>query len=142
MSKLDQATLYARYPKIFANVNPGPDQSCMFWGIECGDGWMDLIDTLCSDIQNHCDQQSALGLEIQQVTADQIKEKFGTLRFYTSGGDDVTYSMISQAELKSSHICETCGAPGQLRGRGWYYTACDAHTQPEDLAHKPVEYTV
>ena len=33
----------------------------------------------------------------------------------------------------SSIICETCGAPGKHRGRGWFYTACDAHTKEEDL---------
>jgi hypothetical protein len=28
---------------------------------------------------------------------------------------------------------EECGAPGKIRGRGWYYTACDKHTREEDL---------
>ena len=63
--------------------------------------------------------------------ADQVKEKFGTLRFYTNGGDEQIYGMIRMAESMSAVTCEECGAPGKTRGRGWIYTACDAHTKEE-----------
>ena len=140
MTRIDQATLFTKYPKIFANASKGPAESCMFWGIETGPGWMVLIDTLCSNIQRHIDWKVQQGQEIEQVTADQVKEKFGTLRFYASGGDETTGGMIRLAESMSARICETCGSPGSFRGRGWYYTACDAHTRPEDLA--PAEAAV
>jgi hypothetical protein len=70
---------------------------------------------------------------IPQVTLDQVKEKFGTLRFYYSGGDDYISGMVSLAEAMSGVTCEECGDPGERRGGGWIYTACDLHTKPEHL---------
>ena len=62
-----------------------------------------------------------------QVIAEQIKEKFGTLRFYTSGGDDYTDGVIRMAEAMSGSTCETCGNPGTTGGKGWIKTACEEH---------------
>jgi hypothetical protein len=70
---------------------------------------------------------------VPQVTLDQVKEKFGTLRFYYTGGDDEISGMVRMAESMSGVVCEECGAPGKRRGGGWIYTACDAHTKPEHL---------
>lgn len=71
--------------------------------------------------------------EIPQVVAVQVKEKFGTLRFYYDGGDEYIHGLASMAEWVSSVTCEECGERGKLRGSGWVYTACDKHTRPEDL---------
>ena len=70
---------------------------------------------------------------IPQVTLDQVKEKFGTLRFYYSGGDEYISGMVTMAEAMSGVTCEECGDPGERRGGGWIYTACDLHTKPEHL---------
>lgn len=110
----------------------------MCWGFECGDGWYDLIDQLCSTIQNYINNSS-----VSQAVVDQVKEKYGTLRFYisfASDGDPVEDNegnrlisgMIWFAEDMSSRICETCGNPGKKKGLGWYYTACEQHTKEED----------
>ncbi len=64
--------------------------------------------------------------------ASQIKEKYGTLRFYMTGGTPEMYTIVDKAESQSSKTCETCGKPGKLRGHGWYYTACAKHTKKED----------
>jgi hypothetical protein len=69
---------------------------------------------------------------VAQVTLDQVKEKFGTLRFYYTGGDDIIDGMVRMAESMSAVTCETCGNPGRTRGRGWIYTACDVHSKEED----------
>jgi hypothetical protein len=117
------------------------------FGIECESGWYDLLNHLCSQIQHHTDwsnQQRAERLkdnpynldipdEVVQVTVSQVKEKFGTLRFYYDGGDERIDGMVRMAESMSSVICGTCGDRAQLRGRGWWYTACEKHTRPEDL---------
>jgi hypothetical protein len=105
-------------------------ESCMYWGFECRDGWFDLIDQLCDSIQRYIDQNPRLN--VPQVVVEQVKEKFGTLRFYVSGGDDLTRGMIWFAESMSGRICETCGKFGKRRGHGWIYTACDEHTREED----------
>ena len=66
---------------------------------------------------------------IPQVTLDQIKEKFGTLRFYYTGGDDIIDGMVRMAESMSAVTCETCGNLGQQRGGGWIRTLCDHHEE-------------
>jgi hypothetical protein len=63
---------------------------------------------------------------IPQVTLDQVKEKFGTLRFYYSGGDDYISGLVSMAESMSGVTCEGCGNPGESRGGGWVHTYCGA----------------
>lgn len=70
---------------------------------------------------------------LPQVTAEQVKEKFGTLRFYTNLGDDYIYGLVAMAESMSARVCERCGKPGKLFTSGWFYTACDDHARPEDL---------
>jgi len=100
--ELDDA-LCNKYPLIFAQRNWDKTDTCMCWGFDCGDGWYDLIDSLCRSLQ---DYSNAHRHEINQVVATQVKSKFGELRFYVEGGDDVTDWMISFAERLSSTIKE------------------------------------
>ncbi len=64
---------------------------------------------------------------VPEFYATQIKEKFGTLRFYYDGGDDYISGIVSFAEVMSGSICEECGAPGTLGGRGYVSTKCESH---------------
>lgn len=57
--------------------------------------------------------------------ASQVKEKFGTLRFYLTCGTDEMYDAIRVAEEESARTCEECGMPGEQRGGGWILTLCD-----------------
>ena len=59
--------------------------------------------------------------------AVQVKEKYGRLRFYVHGSNAAIDHYIDFAEYHSSKVCEQCGAPGQLRDRGWLSTLCDVH---------------
>jgi hypothetical protein len=101
----------------------------MCWGFTCGDGWYTLINTLCNNIQNHLDWKNRDGEVVAQVVVEQVKEKYGTLRFYYRGGDDVIHGMVSMAESMSAHICEECGKPGQSNSGGWISTRCEEHTR-------------
>jgi len=121
--------LCERYPKMFVNRDKSMQETAMCWGFDCGNGWFDLINALCASIQNYIDNNSRPGREIPQVTVDQVKEKYGTLRFYTTGGDRLTDGMVWFAESMSAHTCETCGHPGKWRGTGWFYTSCDEHAK-------------
>lgn len=56
--------------------------------------------------------------------ASQIKEKFGTLRFYMTHQTNEMARITDWAEKQSKRTCEECGKPGKLRGRGWLYTRC------------------
>jgi hypothetical protein len=64
---------------------------------------------------------------IPQVTLDQVKEKFGTLRFYYTGGDDYIRGLVSMAESMSGVTCEECGKPGTSTSGGWIKTVCKEH---------------
>jgi len=115
--------LVEKYPKIFSDYHGDYRQTCMAWGCECGDGWYWLIDNLCGSIQSYIDCNDHR--KICQVTASQIKEKFGALRFYFSGGDDYIEGMVSFAEYLSESICEVCGKPGKIYDKGWVTVRCD-----------------
>jgi hypothetical protein len=62
-------------------------------------------------------------------TIQQIKEKFGGLRVYTSGGNAKMDACTNFAEAMASRICEVCGSPGKPRQTSWIKTLCDKHYQ-------------
>lgn len=139
MSPEQDEYLCKRYPKIFQNRNKTIQESCMAWGFECGSGWLQLIDCLCSEIQNHVDWkiktiQDPEAANLLQVVADQVKEKFGSLRFYYSGGDEIVRGMVTLAEAISGKICSRCGSfcePSTTNR--WKSTICESCKQAPSL---------
>ena len=118
------------------------------FGYECSDGWYELLRSLCSEIVSAYEE---VGQPVD-IVIDQIKEKFGTLRFYyhfkgqkpgietidllgmgslrISKGDTPLCSkiaaIVTKWEDKSTTVCEKCGKPGKLRkDRPWIRTLCD-----------------
>jgi len=172
--------LCSTYPKLFVDRNAPMSQTCMCWGFSHGDGWYNIINQLCSNIQHHidwrerqvesatkynkiaeagktgnaklfadlcaeefgdknlsadyvkkrCEEMLIEPLrkvpdECPQVTINQVKEKFGTLRFYYSGGDDEISGMVRMAESMSGCTCEECGASAETSSAdGWVSTRC------------------
>lgn len=121
------AQLCEKYPKIFKNRHSPMTETCMCWGFEHGDGWYNIIDQLCDNIQSYIDWKNKKGEEVAQVVADQVKEKFGTLRFYYSGGDEYIRGLVNMAEAMSGCTCDVCGKPGTTAGPGWITTLCEEH---------------
>jgi len=124
--ELEEA-LCKKYPKLFVNIDADMTTTAMCWGFECGDGWYNIINTLCANIQNHIDWKNKKEVVVPQVTVDQVKEKFGGLRFYYEGGDDIIDGMVRMAEGMSEVTCEICGKPGESQGGGWIRTLCEDH---------------
>ena len=173
MSEDIDKILCEKYPKIFVNRYASEEITAMCWGIAVGDGWFNILDKLCSNIQHHIDwseKNYQRGIEYNnmvadmkagkfesfdkymgsmsddfkegrkeeilesgytelkppcpQVVAEQVKEKFGTLRFYYTGGDDYISGLVSMAEAMTEVTCEGCGAPGERGGKGWIRTEC------------------
>jgi hypothetical protein len=95
---------------------------------ECGDGWFDILDRLSSKIEKLLKEQKEKypNDEIFPSVA-QVKEKFGTLRFYITVAIDEIYNLIDEAEKESSKICEICGKEGKLNNGPWYQTLCYEH---------------
>jgi hypothetical protein len=112
-----------RFPKIFEGK---------YGGFAVGSGWYPIIEALCANIQSHIDWQNKNHEKhpvVTQVTVEQIKEKFGGLRFYYQGGDDNIHGMVRMAEAWADASCEECGAPGERRNGGWIKTLCDKHEE-------------
>jgi hypothetical protein len=65
--------------------------------------------------------------KLNWIEVQQIKEKFGGLRFYYDGGDERISGLVDMAETWANHTCETCGNKGQKRSGGWVRTLCDFH---------------
>lgn len=90
------------------------------FGIECDDGWYNLLDELCSRIEDKLDK------EVDEFFVDQVKEKYGGLRFYVSSATEEILDLIDEYEEKSYTICESCGKSGKLVNHfGWYKTVCE-----------------
>ena len=127
--------LCERYPKMMVNRNKDMMETCMCWGFECGDGWFNILDQLMGNIQHHIDWKNRTEEVVAQVTLDQVKEKFGTLRFYYSGGDDYISGLVSMAESMSAITCESCGNPGKQKGGGWIKTICEPCETKREAEH-------
>lgn len=69
-----------RFPILFQDNKKPMNQTCMCWGIECPIGWYHIMEQLCTVLEYY-------NIEFSKnhgiaIIADQVKEKFGTLRFY------------------------------------------------------------
>ena len=130
--------LVEKYPKMLQQVAGQ---------IDVGDGWRDLLDSMCDNIERQEAVNKALGKDRVLVEFVQIKEKFGGLRAYFVGGydDDGGYdkaikSIVDDAENKSFHVCEECGTTESVATKGsWIVSLCvpcrDKRTVKKDLAH-------
>ena len=131
MKKELELKLVEKYPMIFKDYGGDLRKTCMAWGMSCGDGWYNLINNLCKDLMIIIKGTNT------KITAEQVKEKFGGLRFYFSVQEDDVQedddtdlfgkisNRINVAEEMSYKICETCGEDGEVRGGGWLKTLCN-----------------
>lgn len=123
-------SLFERYPLIFANYTQ-PDAPEKWLKVWCKDGWYDLLDTLCAQLQEWTDRHHAP----QYVVCD-VKEKFGSLRFVGHHASAEQKGAIFMAYAMSTRLCEECGAPGQLVvAGGCWMTRCEPH-RPEGAIPK------
>tara|TARA_R110000751_G_scaffold212149_2_gene315583 strand:+ start:308 stop:793 length:486 start_codon:yes stop_codon:yes gene_type:complete len=136
MKEEQQNKLFEKYPKIFRQKDLPMQQTAMCWGITCGDGWYNIIDTLCHNIKGHSE-------DTMVTEATQVKEKYGGLRFYYDGGDELIRGMVRMAEGLSYCTCENCGSPGTQNDKGWISTLCDpCRKNIMEIRNKIVEETL
>ena len=70
------------------------------WGFECSGGWYQLLRECCESIVARYAEDS-IGVEDIDFVPEQIKEKFGTLRFYYSY-TDAPCEIVSNTSCRSS----------------------------------------
>jgi hypothetical protein len=121
--------LLSKYPEQFKNLK----------GIECDDGWYDLLDKLFYVVKNRMDYAQRLNQPLD-FGWQQIKEKFGGLRAYCYGSDDLINGAITMAESVSYMTCEVTGEKGKIRRKkiiegevvpAWMKTLCDIEAEKQ-----------
>lgn len=100
--------LCQRYPGLYADRHGDMQSTSMCWGFEHGDGWFGIVDALSEVLTV---QANAAGVPCP--TTQQVKQKFGTLRFRISVPESGR-NAITLAEEMSRRICEVSGRPGRL----------------------------
>jgi len=119
------------YRIMFARDEGQPFHCIQAFGMECGNGWFELIYDLSSKLEEIIASLPEDQQEHYHVV--QVKEKFGGLRFYLSAETDEMEDYISEAENMSYHICEECGEPGECNTEGWLITLCDKCREEREL---------
>lgn len=109
----------------------------IYFGFECGDGWFIILDALMHKIKQYCHYKEVKPIEIKQ-----IKEKFGILSFYYTGGDTYINGMVVMATQMSAKTCEFCGTTENVgRTEQWISIICkechSTHPRRQDLKWKP-----
>jgi len=125
MEKIEDNFYEAIMKRLIEKIeeDPRPKHPFELFGIEHGFGWYGLILPIINELRIYNEQHPG-----DEISIDQIKEKYGTLRFYVSSAPDYILGMITKAERESENICEICGAKGKLTEiNGWYVTRCEHH---------------
>ena len=125
MNKENTQKLLQSFPRLYRSEAEGARETQMHWGFQCGDGWFRLIYDLSAEIES---EAVKLGLDPESdewPLPAQIKEKFGTLRYYMRVHFESIFDIIAKYEDKSEHTCESCGLAGTLRRDGWHHVSCD-----------------
>lgn len=109
-----------------ANTNPDTGER---WA---GGMWLECVDTPKGWGKLVIELNEKLSKTDPDYEVHQCKEKFGGLRYYTSGLSAAGAQLVSDAENSSYKICMVCGEPGYSNGVGWIYTYCDKHWREHD----------
>jgi len=112
------------FPLLFTDRHGDMKETCMCWGFDCGNGWYKLIREASEKLEPLIAQYKKEHPGDYHPRAVQVKEKFGTLRFYMSSETDEMGMILTEVEDKSDTICEECGSVGELRTGGWLKTLC------------------
>lgn len=112
-----------KFPKLYSKLG----------GFEIGsDGWFDILYDLSEKLEQLINKLEREGGEAEDdlPRAIQVKEKFGSLRFYMSHATDEMHKLIEHAENVSCSTCIKCGKKGKITNtNGWYLSLCKEHNK-------------
>lgn len=121
---LDEKLVKA-FPNLYRDRHSSMGYTAMCWGFDCGDGWFKLIWDLSEKLEKLIiEYKKQYPDDEYYPAASQVKEKYGTLRFYMNFETDEMRKLIDQAEKLSAKTCEVCGKRGKARGYSWIQTLC------------------
>ena len=107
--------------------NTGIYDAYTLFGIECEDGWFNLLDELLTKIEYLISEEDLF-------VVNQIKEKWGGLRFYyytDSPNSDAIEKLVDEYEKRSLNICEICGKEGSVVETRGLWTLCREHFEEQ-----------
>lgn len=111
-------------PLLYANRHRHESGQPITAGFQVGDGWFELLKRLSAKLESFIQRQP----EPQRFRAEQVKSKFGMLRFYMSDSTEEMRRAVEEAETESAVACETCGRSGVSRStNGKTETLCVEH---------------
>lgn len=103
------------------------------WLDDMPDGWRNAFGLqMCEDLKNALLEEGGEKL-LSEYRIDQIKEKFGYLRWYDNWTTKKVQDIIRKYEDLSARTCISCGKPATKISRGWICPWCD------DCASKKLE---
>lgn len=118
--------LFDDFPRLYRDR----DETSMRRGFECGDGWFDLIYKLSQDIEAVARETGLKPDSPDWPLCRQVKEKFGTIRFYVFNClDERIRELIGSAYEQSCKICEYCGKPCERATDGGIAAMCPDHAR-------------
>lgn len=86
------------------------------------DGWRKAFgEQMCQEIM---DELVANNM-VDEYRVEQIKEKFGGLRWYDNGFTQKGFDIIDKYENLSYKTCIACGKPATRMTKGWIMPFCD-----------------
>ena len=115
--------LIEKYPNLYKKEN---SRYCMqLFGFEVEDGWFKILKDFSEKANTALEKNPD-----PEFFITQIKQKYGTLRIYTSFCHDEIDKLIEEAELKANVTCEICGKEGKAESpKGWIYVLCEEHKE-------------
>jgi hypothetical protein len=136
--ELDEA-LCAKYPLIFKDRNADMRTTAMCWGLDCGDGWYNIIDVLCGKL---CSEYYAA-----KSRYEFIKDKVGE-KMYGGSGDTITQGEIDLRKQIMDEEASKVPVASQVKEkfgglRFYVQAATDKHYQyisfAESMSHRTCE---
>ena len=117
------------YPYSHTELDDMPEG----WRIAFGDIW-------CKEYQRVLEKENM----VRQFRVEQIKEKWGELRFYHNGSTQALYDLDCSFESISRYICVRCGRLDCpiINNYGWYVPICKecyerrSYYRPDNISYE------
>ncbi len=119
--------IYLKCPIIFRGRDDGPKRNLMCFGFDCDGGWFNIIESLSLEIEKIARKLKEAGVDDERLPlVMQVKQKYGTLRFYVDYSTGEIEALIERAEVETEITCECCGKPGWINEEKVYLRVlCD-----------------
>lgn len=106
------------FPELYERMNMTVQESCLGFGTEINKGWYEIIYYYSEKIHDYMKEKNL------NTRVEQVKQKFGELRWYIDNTDDFIDKLVNKAENECEKICEVCGSREEVKNTR-YITICN-----------------